>query len=257
MTNTNTDVETFVSLHQPGNPLILFNIWDAGSAKIVAAAGAKAIASGSYAVAGAQGFDDGEQLPFDCLCRTARQIVAAVAVPVTIDIESGYGETVEQVAAAARALRDIGVTGVNIEDARPGGGGLRDETENAERIAAVAETGLFVNARTDVFRDVSAESHDMALADAAIARCAVYKQAGAGSLFVPFLSDRTLIAAIADAAVLPLNIMVLDEAADLQDFAGLGVARISLGPKPWLDAMQFTGASARQYLAQSVGHPFS
>ena len=136
--------KTFAALHRSADPLVLFNIWDAGSARAVAAAGAKAIATGSLSVAGAQGYEDGEALPFDALLRTVRQIRAVTEVPLSVDIETGYSSDLANLAANAKALLAAGAVGCNLEDRLLGSDRLRDAAEQADRIFAVAETGLFL-----------------------------------------------------------------------------------------------------------------
>ena len=126
MTTQHDQATRFHALHQPGHPLVLFNIWDPGSAKAVAAAGAAAVATGSWSVAAANGFDDGERMPLELALANLRRIVAATTLPVTIDLESGYGETPEHVATTVLAALDAGAVGCNIEDSFPESGALRD-----------------------------------------------------------------------------------------------------------------------------------
>ena len=112
---------SFADLHQRGNPLILFNIWDAGSAAAVAGVGAAALATGSASVAGAWGFDDGQSMPFDLLLTVVERIVAISDLPLTVDFEAGYADTVEGVAANAARLELTGAKGINLEDGLPPG----------------------------------------------------------------------------------------------------------------------------------------
>ncbi|VAW00441.1 Probable carboxyvinyl-carboxyphosphonate phosphorylmutase, partial [hydrothermal vent metagenome] len=110
------NVKRFAELHIPEDPLILYNIWDAGSAIAVEAAGAKALATGSRPVAGANGSEDGEHLPFSRALDNARAIVSNVSVPVSIDMETGYGDSPEEVGCSAAQMASVGVVGANIED---------------------------------------------------------------------------------------------------------------------------------------------
>ena len=239
----------FAALHQPGTPLVLFNIWDAGSATAVAKAGAKAIATGSASLAGAQGFDDGEALPFETLLATAKQIAATVDLPLTVDFESGFADDLDALGSNARLLSGTGAVGCNLEDRLIGEGGLRDADDQAQRIATVSASGLFVNARTDIFLEALGAGEDAnrpELVDAAIARADVYADAGAGCFFAPGLSDPALIAQLVKAAQLPVNIMRLPAMVSNAELAGLGIARISYGPGPWRDAMAAVESAAAE-----------
>ena len=244
--------DEFAALHTPSGPLVLFNIWDAASAAAVARAGAKAIATGSAGLAGAQGYDDGEAIPFDVLVATAEQIALTTkGLPLSVDIESGFADTIGQLSANAAALMNIGVVGCNLEDRLIEAGGLRVTSEQAERISAVNAAGLFVNARTDIFLGqlMAGENPNRAdLVDQAIERALAYGEAGAGCLFVPGLSDPDLIGAICEAAGIPVNAMRLPGMVSNAELAKLGVARISYGPGPWRDAMAGVEAAAREAL---------
>jgi 2-methylisocitrate lyase-like PEP mutase family enzyme len=232
--------DQFAALHTSADPLILFNIWDAGSARAVARTKPKALATGSFSLAAAQGFGDGEQLPFAALLATTRSIIHAVDLPLTVDFEAGYGEPLATVADNARAMVDAGAIGCNLEDRDTAREGLRDADEQATRIAAADAAGLFVNARTDVFLGplMAGENPNRPeLLEQAIARAAIYHQAGAGCFFAPGLSDPALIAELARAVALPINIMRLDGMIPNRELGAIGVSRISYGAAPWRQAM--------------------
>ena len=238
----------FAELHRSGDPLILYNVWDAGSAIAVAEAGAKAIATGSHSLAGAQGYDDGEHIPFARLAETAHQIAEAVELPITVDMEAGYATNLVDLAGNARAIRDAGAIGCNLEDRLIRAGGLRSIDEQAERIAAIAGEGLFVNARTDTFLGPLQTGNDpnqIELVHAAIERAAAYHAAGAGCFFIPGLSDPDLIGQICDAVVMPVNVMRLPDMVSNAELTKLGVARISYGGAPWHTAMAEVTRAAR------------
>lgn len=240
---------SFKSLHQPGKPLILFNIWDAGSARAVAGEGAAALATGSASVAGALGHDDGQAIPFDLLLTVVERIRAVSDLPLTVDFEAGYAETPEGAADNARLLEALGVAGINLEDGLPPQGGIRPAAEQATRIAAIRQaTGLFINARTDLFLQNPRDAHAGLLAEA-LERAAIYAENGADGLFVPGLVEPELIRTICGASPLPVNIMKSPAAPSIADLASLGVARISFGPFPWRDAM---AGLAQSYRAQVV-----
>jgi 2-methylisocitrate lyase-like PEP mutase family enzyme len=237
-------VENFGKLHVPGDPLILVNIWDAGSARAVAGAGAKAIATGSYGVAGALGHDDGEDLPLDDALANLDRIRRVTDLPVTIDMEAGYGDTADQVGAAVARARDAGAAGINMEDRMPGQTALLPVDQAAERYRAAAANGLFVNARCDMFRGRDAAVDGDVLVEETLERAHAYADAGASGLFVPFLADARLIGAICAASPLPVNILHSPGAPPHAELAALGVARISHGHLPWAAAMKWLGDQA-------------
>ena len=239
-------IAQFRALHVPGDPLILVNIWDAGSAKAVAGAGAKAIATGSYGVAGAQGRADGEDFPLEDVFENLRRILAVTDLPVTIDMESGYGANPEAVGVSVGRARDAGAAGINMEDRLPGVTELLSIAEAQARYRAAADTGLFVNARCDVFRGQDATKDGPALIAATLERARAYADAGAGSLFVPFLLDPTCIGAICDGSPLPVNILRGKGGPTHRQLAELGVARISHGHQSWAAAMDWLAGQARQ-----------
>lgn len=232
----NAKRDRFASLHSDTAPLLIYNAWDAGSAVAIAAAGAKAVATGSLGVAGAQGHDDGQVIPLADLLGTARSIVNAVEVPVSIDFEGGYAADPGTLTKNAALLAETGAVGCNFEDQIIGGDGVFAPAVQADRIAAVASSGLFVNARTDLFLGAMKRSEDpnqSALVDQAIERAAVFADAGAGSLFVPGLSDPELITTLCNAVNLPVNVMMLPGMPQPAKLGELGVGRVSWGPGPW------------------------
>jgi 2-methylisocitrate lyase-like PEP mutase family enzyme len=251
MADQNRKAEQFRALHMPGKPLILFNIWDAGSAKAVGAAGAKALATGSWSVANANGFADGEHIPLTMAIDNLRRIVGATELPVTVDLESGYGDASEAVGETIVLAIEAGAVGCNLEDSFPADGKLRMATDQADRIGRARQTAdaanvhFFINARTDVFFQGRPEQHDDAMAVEAIERAHAYAKAGADGLFAPGLVDITLIARLAKESPLPLNIMVGDRSPSLRTLADHGVARVSHGPRPYLVAMKALEEAAR------------
>jgi methylisocitrate lyase len=243
--------QQFQALHIPGKPLVLFNIWDAGSAKAVAAGGAKAIATSSWSVANANGFADGERIRFAMAIDNLGRIVGATDLPVTIDLESGYGDTLEALGETVALAIDAGAVGCNLEDSFPANGKLRETVDQGDRIRRVRQTAdtagirFFINARTDIFFQRPPEQHDVAMVVEAIERARAYAEAGADGLFAPGLTDITLIARLAEVSPLPLNIMVGDATAPVSVLAEHGVARVSHGPRPYLMAMKALEEAAR------------
>ena len=233
--------ETFAALHVPGEPLILYNAWDAGSAKVVAEAGAKAIATGSASVAAAHGYDDAEGLPLELALANAERVVAAVDLPVTVDFEGAYAVDPAGAAANMAKLAATGAIGCNFEDQVVGGEGLHPAAFQADRIAAIrAAVGpdFFINARTDIFLKAKMETHDAAMVDAALERAQAYAEAGASGFFVPLLADLGLLARFCAASPLPVNFMAFPGCPPPADVAAAGVARISHGPFPFKLAMK-------------------
>jgi 2-methylisocitrate lyase-like PEP mutase family enzyme len=243
--------EQFRALHIAGKPLVLFNIWDAGTAKAVATGGAKAIATGSWSVANANGFADGECIQLASAIDNLRRIVGATDLPVTIDLESGYGDTPEQVGQTIALAIDAGAVGCNLEDSFPANGKLReiadqcDRIRHARRTAEATNLRFFINARTDVFFQRPLEQHDDAMVLDAIERARAFAKAGVDGLFAPGLADITLIAHLVKESPLPLNIMVGDATPSLRVLAEHGVARVSHGPGPYLMAMKALEEAAR------------
>lgn len=252
MTTQIERAQLFKSLHIKGNPLILYNIWDAGSAKAIQEAGAKALATGSASVAAAHGYADGEALPLELALANLRRIVASVELPVSIDFEGGYGVSPEEVGASVRQAIEAGAIGINFEDQVIGGEGLYPVDVQAARIRGIRRateaTGipLFINARTDIFLK-NAETD--ALLDEAIARAHAYAEAGADGFFAPGLADPSRIAKLCAASTLPVNIILLPRVkATAKELAEVGVARISHGPYPYRHLMEQLKEAGRRAL---------
>ena len=243
--------EQFRGLHVSGKPFVLFNAWDAGSAQAVVAGGAKAIGTSSWSVANANGFADGERIPLALAIGNLRRIVSVTDLPVTVDLESGYGDTPEAVAESTRLAIDAGAVGCNLEDSFAANGKLRDTVDQCDRIRRVRQTSdgtkihFFLNARSDVFFHQPTERHNEAMVVAALERARAYADAGADGLFAPGLADINLIARLAESSPLPLNIMVGDSTPPLRALAQHGVARVSYGPRPYLMAMKAVEEGAR------------
>ena len=249
--------EAFAALHVPGDPVVLFNVWDAGSARVAEKAGAKAVATGSSSVSTAHGYDDAEALPLELALANARRTVAAVSVPVTIDFEGGYAVDPDGVAANVEKLAATGAVGCNFEDQIVATHGTGARTmhaieDQAARIAAIRWTvgpNFFLNARTDLFLIAKADAHDEAMADAAIERGKAYADAGASGFFVPGLADLRLLERVAKNVPLPVTFMAFPGAPDAKQVAATGVARISHGPFPHMAALKAFEDAARAAFA--------
>ncbi len=252
MTTQKERADIFRDLHIKGNPLILFNIWDAGSAKAVEESGAKAIATGSWSVAAANGFGDGEKLPFDFTLANLERIAESVDAPVTIDFEGGYTMDNAELKENIKKVIATGAVGINFEDQIIGGEGLYTVEEQAARIATIREAVeqaailFFINARTDVFLKTYPAKHDEVQLDEAIRRAAAYAQAGANGFFSPGLRDTEFIKKLVEFSPIPINIMVLPDTPPPRELAKLGVSRISYGPEPYRRMTEALKESARK-----------
>lgn len=219
------------SLHRPGDPLVLPNAWDAASARAVEAAGFPVVATGSAAVAEALGYADHEAAPVDEMFAAAARIASAVSVPVTVDLESGYGlparELVDRLLAA-------GAVGCNLEDTSHRDGGLTDVDAQAAWLADVraaasaAGVDVVVNARVDVF--VRQAGEPAGRVDEAIRRGRAYAVAGADCVYPILVDDEASIGRLVDGIGAPVNILARPQAPSLARLAELGVARVSYGP---------------------------
>jgi 2-methylisocitrate lyase-like PEP mutase family enzyme len=245
---TDNPFQRFAALHVPGNPLVLFNVWDPGSAQAVAKSGAQAIATGSASVAMANGFGDGEQLPMEFALANAGRIVEAVDLPVTVDFEGGYAANPSQAAQNVARLAATGAIGCNFEDQMVGGEGLYPIAVQAERIAAVRRavgSDFFINCRTDLFLKAPQETHDEAMLDEAIARVRAYAEAGASGFFAPMLGDLEMLRRLCSESPIPVNFMTYPGCPSNAEIAATGVARISHGPFPFMALMVQLEEAAR------------
>ena len=225
--------ETFAALHVPGDPVVLYNIWDVGSAQAVAKAGAKALATGSHPVGDASGFGDAQQVPLDFVFANATRIAEAVDLPLTVDFEGAYSDDPEEGAANVVRLAATGAVGCNLEDQVIGGEGLHPLDLQVRRIEAIRRAvgdDFFINERTDLF--LKTQTYDDALIDKVIERGKAFADAGASGFFVPRLSDTRQIERVVREVPLPLNVIAFPGAPSKQEWASAGVARISHGPFP-------------------------
>ena len=224
---------TFAALHVAGDPVVLYNIWDPGSAIAVAAAGAKALATGSHPVGDASGYGDAHQVPLDYVFANARRIIKAVDLPLSVDFEGAYSVDPDEGAANVAALKATGAIGCNFEDQVVGGEGINPLELQVRRIAAIrAAVGsdFFLNARTDLL--IKAAAIDDAAIDQVIARGKAFADAGASGFFVPRIADPRHIERVVREVPLPLNAIAFPGAPPKAEWAAAGVARISHGPFP-------------------------
>lgn len=243
--------ETFAALHVPGDPVVLYNIWDVGSAHAVVRAGAKALATGSHPVGDASGFGDGQQVPIDFAFANARRIVEAVdPLPLTVDFEGAYSTDPRQAGENVALLAQTGAVGCNFEDQVIGGEGVHPLDEQCRRIEAIRRAvgdAFFINARTDLY--IKAKEHDDVLVGEVIERGKAFADAGASGFFVPRLADPRHIERIVSAVPLPLNAVVFPGAPPKAEWAAAGLARISHGPFPHRALMAQLEEAARAAIA--------
>ncbi len=245
--------EHFKSLHQKNNPVILYNIWNAGSAKVAVDAGATVVATGSKPMALSQGYPDGEVIPFEQVLATIRQIVSHVNVPLSVDFEGGYAGTDDQLLAEnTKKLIDTGVIGLNFEDQIIGSEGLYEVEIQSKRIQIIRKTAeeagvsLFINARTDLFFKEKDKSNHVNVLGQAHERAKAYKDAGADSFFVPGLDNLEAIRTLCQKLDMPVNIVKLPTAPSNKDLADAGVQRISYGPFAYAALMKTFGERAAE-----------
>ncbi|GAA3444416.1 isocitrate lyase/PEP mutase family protein [Planomonospora venezuelensis] len=251
MTTLHDKAVLFGSLHTGGEPLVLANAWDVASALLVEEAGAKAVATTSAGVAWSLGAPDGDRLDRDRALGLVAGVAAAVDVPVTADIESGFGEKPEDVADTVRGVLEAGAVGVNIEDTVRGASrGLRPVEEQAARLAAAraaadaAGIPLYINARVDVYGHPGGDPETRLRA--ALDRAAAYLAAGASGIFVPFVTDPGTVEALVQGVGAPLNILAGPGAPAVGELAALGVARVSTGSSVAVAAYAVARQAARE-----------
>lgn len=230
--------QQFLDYHHADEILVLLNSWDIASSKLIAACGYKAIATTSMGVAAALGYPDCEVIQRDEMIEVAKGIATAVDLPVSVDIEAGYGSSIDEVVASVSAFIATGIVGVNIEDSLHLQPQLIDVREFCERISAIRAVAqaqglhLVINARTDSFYTSNASEKEKL--SESIRRGNMYREAGADCVFVQPVWDRDLIATLVKEINAPLNILanpsigkgMPPSISELQD---LGVARVSLG----------------------------
>jgi len=239
-------------LHSEGKPLVLVNAWDAASARLLEQAGASVIATTSAGMAWSLGYADGEKLPRDELIAACARICRVVRVPVTVDIERGFGRSTDEVCSLVRALIDLGVVGVNIED------GVSPETRRplppqalCERVSALralavqAKVRLFINARTDVY--LATHDDPARRFEEAMQRARLFAAAGADGIFVPGMDKLDEITRFARALERPLNVYAGYPGVPAIDaLSGAGVRRVSLGCGPLQSALNLLGRIAAE-----------
>ena len=227
MSTQKEKAEQFGALHHRKQILVLLNAWDAASARIFEAAGAPAIASTSSGVAAALGYPDGQKISRELMVGAVKQICRIVDIPVSADVEWGYGATVSEVCDTARAVMDAGAVGINLEDAMQDASVLVERIGAIRQVAAARDVPLFINARTDVY--LRGKGDPTERFDDAVRRLHAYEAAGADGLFAPGLSEPDVISKLLREIHLPLNILAGQGVPAAQELERLGVKRVSMG----------------------------
>lgn len=243
-------LKTFRALHHGSDVLRLVNCWDAGSARLFESLGARAIATTSAGLAWSNGYRDGGGTPVSVLSSAVRSIARVLRVPLTVDIEDGYSDDPDAVAALVRTLVDAGAVGVNLEDGAGAPELLARKIERVKSAVSRAGADVFVNARTDTYlRALVAEP---ARKDETISRARTYRSAGADGLFVPKVVDAADVRAIASAVELPLNVLAWPKLPDARSLQALGVRRLSSGSSLAQVAYGRAKAAAARFLAEGI-----
>jgi 2-methylisocitrate lyase-like PEP mutase family enzyme len=244
--------EALRRLHTTGPLLVLPNAWDAGSARIFAAAGYPALATTSAGIAFSLGHADGERISRADMLAAVGRITARVTVPVTADMEAGYGAAPEAVAETVRGVIAAGAVGLNLEDARTEDGGkLLDFSLAVARVRAAREAAtaarvpVVLNARTDAFH-AGALPPDRQMAEA-VRRGNAFREAGADCVFVPFVGDRDTIGRLVKAIAAPINILGAPDAPTLKELEQLGVRRVTFGSAPMRATLGLVRRMAREW----------
>lgn len=237
-----TKAKSFRAMHNGREILLLPNVWDVASARIVEDAGYGAVATTSAGIAFALGYPDGEKISRDEMLDAVARIARAVKVPVTADVESGYGSTPEDAKRTALAVIEAGAVGMNLEDATgESGNPLADLSAQLEKIRAVREAAasagvpLVLNARTDVYLLQVGEASGRY--DETVRRLSAYRDAGADCVFAPGLRDVATIKRLAADVKCPLNILAGPGSPSIPELRAVGVARVSLGSGPMRASM--------------------
>ncbi|HEY1252051.1 MAG TPA: isocitrate lyase/phosphoenolpyruvate mutase family protein [Thermoanaerobaculia bacterium] len=257
MSDLEGKADTLRSLHVPSRPLVLVNVWDSASARIVAKAGAPAIATTSAGVAFANGYPDGQRIPRERMLEAVARVCAAVSIPVSADLESGYGDSAESLERTVAGMLEAGAVGLNLEDHSGAPTDPLVEPElQVDKIRAVREAGskrgvpIVLNARTDSYLRGLGSKEEM-FAET-IRRGEAYRDAGADCVFVPGLMDPAVIGEIVKRLACPVNVLAVAGSPPIAELARLGVARVSLGSGPMRAAMTVFRRLTEEVLAKGT-----
>ena len=223
------EFETFSQLHYSDEPLLIGNVWDVASAKLFEELGFKAIATSSAAIANSMGYEDGQNMPFGLMVETVQRIKKSISIPLSVDMERGYANTIPGIIQNIEKLQEAGVIGINIEDSLKDSR-LRSVESFQKLISCITNhlsrknMQLFINARTDAFLLKLPNA-----SDETVLRANAYEAAGANGLFVPFITSITDIEKVVAATSIPVSVFFCKGLPDFKTLAGAGVKRISMG----------------------------
>ena len=260
--------QAFRNMHDRSNILVLPNAWDAVTARLFERLEFGAVATTSGGVSWSLGYPDGEHAPLGEVVAATRRIVRAVDVPVTVDMEAGYGATPEAVADTVRAVIEVGAVGINLEDGLHAPGGLRDSGEAAERIRAAREAAasagvpIVINARTDTYL-LKYGASDAERFDETVKRAKAYLAAGADCVYPIGLADGATLGALVKALDAPINVAARPGIPSVTELARLGVARVSTATRFATLALSAVAGAAKELhetgrfdcLEASLTHP--
>lgn len=226
-----TDFDNFHKLHHQPEPLLIANVWDAQSARVFEQLKFKAIATSSAAVAAAFGYGDGEQMSFDEYLFVVKRIKASTSVPLSVDLESGYAKTANDIASNIKKLHTAGVAGINLEDSTISAGGRKSEDAPvfADKLKTIvaslksAAASIFINVRCDAFLLPMPEARNEA-----VKRVKLYEVTGVHGMFLPCITNEQDIQAVVTATKLPVSVMCMPGLPDFVKLKSLGVKRISM-----------------------------
>lgn len=259
--NQKTKAEQFLKLHEDKDILVLFNSWDPGSSRLIEACGFKAIATTSMGISAALGYPDCQAIPFLEMVEAITKIVNIVNLPVTADIEGGYGKNLKEIISSVEKLISTGIAGINIEDSHDLNPQLLDKTEFCERISAIRDLSsslgfhLVINTRTDVFLTQSGEPEHRLTE--VISRGNKYREAGADCIFIPDVREEDKIALLVKEIDAPINILVNPTRGTglpppISMLENLGVARVSFGSSIMKAALTMTKKIASEVIEKGT-----
>lgn len=253
--------ERFRALHHQSTPLVLVNVWDVASARIVEDAGYEALATTSAGVAWMLGYPDGQRISRQEMLGMVARITKAVRVPVTADLEAGYGPTPEDAAATVRGAIEAGAVGLNLEDSTEDPSKLFDVAAQVKRLSAAraaadaAGIPFVINARTDVVLHQIGDPESRV--GELLRRLAAYRDAGADCLFAPGVRDVETIATLVNELKAPVNILAVPGIPTVAELASLGVARVSVGGGLMRAALECARRLAKELRASGDTSPIT
>lgn len=258
--DTLAKAKRFQQLHRGPKILVVINSWDAASARVFEEAGAQAVGTGSAGIAFSHGYPDNERIPREVIINATREIVNAVDVPVTADILTGLGNTIDEVVATVKEVIAMGAVGINVEDGTDEGPRLFEIDRQVEKLAAIAKAvkasgiPIVVNARTDSYWLKIGD--DTTRLRTSIERANRYREAGADCLFVPAVTDKVTIKTLVKEIKGPINLLTVPGCPTIPELEQLGVRRVSEGSGPMRASMGLARRIAKELLSTGTYKSF-